>query len=447
MGSQKPVHTIVLDAGPIIKNDPSVSSLLQKADRLITVPSVLSEIKDPSARSRVQALLLPFLIIRAPSAEGLKIVTDFARKTGDLAVLSRPDIQVIALAYDIECERNGGDWRLRRTIGQKGMNALPPQKSDGAVPDLQEIAFNQRTEGEPLLGGQSDLTAAESSSTTDGQGKISDGARPPIQSYSQAVQTSSVLEAMNKLQITPSILPNTIIPNSKDPEAQSQSEALQNPSDSGSSDSDGWITPSNIKKHQARDMESATASFPEKSIIECATITTDFAMQNVLLQMNLNLLSPALQRVQKVKSWILRCHACFDTTKDMSKQFCTRCGNPTLTRVSCSVSQGGKFTIYLKKNMQWSHRGDRFSIPKLVPGAANGKVGSGKGGGKGGWGQELILSEDQKEYMRAMSGQNRRKEKDLMDEDYLPGILSGERKWAGGRPKIGGGRNVNSKKR
>ena len=97
--------------------------------------------------------------------------------------------------------------------------------------------------------------------------------------------------------------------------------------------------------------------------------------------------------------------------------------------------------------MQWNHRGDRFSIPKPVSGTSNGKVGQGKGGGKGGWGQELILAEDQKEYLRATNKTNARKETNLMDEDYLPGILTGDRRRAGGRPKIGVGRNVNSKKR
>ncbi len=101
----------------------------------------------------------------------------------------------------------------------------------------------------------------------------------------------------------------------------------------------------------------------------------------------------------------------------------------------------------MKKNIQWNHRGDRYSIPKPVPGTANGKVGKGKGGGKGGWGQNLILAEDQKEYQRAISGRSRKKETDLMDEDYLPGILTGERGRIGGRPKVGAGRNVNSKKR
>ncbi len=184
----------------------------------------------------------------------------------------------------------------------------------------------------------------------------------------------------------------------------------------------------------------------------------------MLLQIGLNLLSPSIQRVKTIRTYILRCHACFEKVKgtlsfliirciaktallDMNKQFCPRCGNSTLTRVSCSTNAKGEFKLHLKKNMQWNHRGDRYSIPKLVPGAANGKIGQSRGGGKGGWGQELILTEDQKEYQRAVTGRNRKKETDLMDEDYLPGILTGERGRAEGRPKVGAGRNVNSKKR
>ena len=170
--------------------------------------------------------------------------------------------------------------------------------------------------------------------------------------------------------------------------------------------------------------------------------------QNVLLQMNLNLLSTAtLQRIRHLKSFIKRCHACFFTTKDMTKQFCPRCGNDTLTRVSCTTEANGQFKMHLKKNMQWNNRGNRYSVPKPVAGNASGRWKG--GGGKGGWGTELVLSEDQKEYVRAMSEENRRarKERDLMDEDYLPGILSGERNRQGGRIRVGAGRNVNSRKR
>ena len=164
--------------------------------------------------------------------------------------------------------------------------------------------------------------------------------------------------------------------------------------------------------------------------------------------MNLNLLSTTtLQRIRHLKSFIMRCHACFLTTKDMNKQFCPRCGKDTLTRVSCTTDANGQFTMHLKKNMQWINRGNRFSVPKPVAGSASGKWKG--GGGQGGWGTELILAEDQKEYMRGTAdlARRQRKERDLMDQDYLPGILTGERTKQGGRMKVGAGRNVNAKKR
>lgn len=131
----------------------------------------------------------------------------------------------------------------------------------------------------------------------------------------------------------------------------------------------------------------------------------------------------------------------------MSKQFCPRCGGDTLTRVSCTTTANGQFQMHLKKNMQWNNRGNVFSIPKPTSGSANGKWKG--GGGKGGWGNDLILAEDQKEYVRATAEQNRqlRRERDLMDEDYLPGILTGERNKGTGHIRVGAGRNVNSRRR
>ena len=188
--------------------------------------------------------------------------------------------------------------------------------------------------------------------------------------------------------------------------------------------------------------DSAEAT-PQKKM-EVAVLTTDFAMQNVILQINLNLLSSSLLRIKNVRSVVLRCQACFLVCKEMGKQFCPRCGKPSLTRVSCSTTASGEFKLHLKKNFQYNSRGDRFSIPKAVHGSSNGRI---KGGGKGGWGNELILAEDQKEYERAITTEKRTKERNLMDEDYLPGILTGERNKSGGRIKVGAGRNVNSKKR
>lgn len=49
----------------------------------------------------------------------------------------------------------------------------------------------------------------------------------------------------------------------------------------------------------------------EQEPLPVACMTTDFAMQNVLLQMGLNLVGVEGRRIDKVKTWVLRCHACF----------------------------------------------------------------------------------------------------------------------------------------
>ena len=418
MASPKPVHTIVLDAGPMLRNDPSISSLLAKADRLVTVSSVISEIRDANARSRVDNTWRPFLEAETPNPQSVKIISDFARRTGDLAVLSRSDIEVLALAYELECEASGPS-QIRLVPGQK----IPAIRKTNTGDSTTEAnpSTNTSTESEMISTvRQEDLNQSE---------------------HHPASQVNEISETLNSLKLLDETSDEADRPSDLDPDDSSQSFP-----DLESSDSDGWITPSNIQKHQAKDQNTAIPLSGNKPV-QVATITSDFAMQNVLLSMNLTLLNTSLQRVRNIKTFILRCHACFEKTKDMTKQFCPRCGKPTLTRVSCSTNSKGEFKIHLKKNMQWNHRGDRYSIPKPVSGAANGKVGQGKGGGQGGWGQNLILTEDQKEYVRAIDGRGRRRQTDLMDDDYLPSILTGDRGRAGGRPRIGAGRNVNAKKR
>ena len=132
----KQVHSLVLDAGPILKNEPTVSTLLGQAEALYTVPSVIEEIRDAVARLRVETTLLPFLKLRTPRPASIKIISDFARKTGDYEVLSKADMQILALAYELECERNHGDWRLRSVPGQKRVNGAPPASLSEKTLDL-----------------------------------------------------------------------------------------------------------------------------------------------------------------------------------------------------------------------------------------------------------------------------------------------------------------------
>lgn len=442
----KQVHSLVLDAGPIIKNEPPISTLLSQAETLFTIPAVVEEIRDPVTRSRVETTLLPFLTLRSPRAASIKIITDFARRTGDLEVLSRPDIHLMALAYELECERNYGNWRLRSLPGQKRLNgsppaimsesivndrAVPPTEAMQATPELAVIPETRGAWGTTIPEPPSELTAASISQSLEAAHILpSNGAtQRPVPAISDVTRILAVEEQSETvIEVDPSV-----------------EEVQASESDADDDGEEGWITPSNLKKHQAKDANGSTQRQETPKTMQVAIITSDFAMQNVLLRMNLNLLSPSLQRIRQLKTWVLRCHACFDITKDMSRQFCSRCGKPTLLRTSCSTDQNGKFKVHLKKNMQWNTRGNVYSIPKPVAGTSNGKLVS--GGGKGGWGQGLILSEDQKEYVQAIAGVRRKKEKDLMDEDYLPSILTGERGGVGSRPKVGAGKSVNSRKR
>jgi RNA-binding protein NOB1 len=435
MATEKPIHTLVIDTGALIKNDPPISTLLASTERLITVPAIISEIKDAATRARVETTVKPFLELRSPNPASVKVVTDFARKTGDLSVLSRPDLLICALAYEVECERNGGDWRLRRVPGQKGLNGSPPKRNENG-----EIV----KEGEEATAGaeavDQEAKPAEDESTTE-------VVVPAIRTETTEVEssaTSVVAQTADEVTQIASNLESTSLEGQPEASSTTTSEPLQEEDAASDSGSDGWITPSNLKKKQAEDSSKSTKQTPEPATMQVATLTSDFAMQNVLLQMNLNLLSPSLTRVKYLKTYVLRCHACFTTSRDLSKQFCARCGQPALTRVSCSTSANGEFKLHLKKNMQWNSRGDRYSIPKPVHGSSNGRI---KGGGKGGWGHELILAEDQKEYAMKSTEEKRKKERGLMDEDYLPGILTGQRTNHAARIKVGAGRSVNSKKR
>lgn len=132
-----------------------------------------------------------------------------------------------------------------------------------------------------------------------------------------------------------------------------------------------------------------------------ACATTDFAMQNVLLQMNLILLSSESgMRIRRIKSWVIRCGACFhihaaddeftggtDAHLTMKRLFCSHCGSgDMMQRISASVDgKTGRLKLHFSKRKQGRHhsiRGTKFSLPK--PGTGNRYQG-----------RELLLREDQ----------------------------------------------------
>jgi RNA-binding protein NOB1 len=166
-------------------------------------------------------------------------------------------------------------------------------------------------------------------------------------------------------------------------------------------DGEGWISVENIKAVRAKGTESLFGArkgdgytgvslgeggregggVPPAPVVAC--VTTDFGMQNVLLQMGLRLLSIDGVAVTRVKQWARRCESCAKIVHDQERMFCPRCGNAYLSRVSISVdSVTGQLRVHLSK--LWRPRkGCKYSIPK----APKGKTGR--------WEGDLLLREDQ----------------------------------------------------
>ncbi|KAM0744603.1 hypothetical protein ACQRIT_001092 [Beauveria bassiana] len=427
--TSKPIHSLVLDTGPLIKNDPTVSALLAQAEQLYILPSVVPEIRDAATRTRVETQLLPFVTVRAPHPRSLGIIREFARKTGDLGVLSKPDIEVLALGYELECERNGGDWRLRSSPDQKQVNGKPPQRTSEAVETSVVGSAVEKTEGAVEPATEAPVEALEKLNLAHAAETEEDAANtdvsPKVDAKDQAEETTPAKDEVPA--------ENVVIEEDED---EDDGEA--------SDDDGGWITPSNVKKHKGQDNGSTPSKSPQRTL-QAAVLTSDFAMQNVALRMNLNLVTPTFARITQLKTWVLRCHGCFKVTKDMERQFCPSCGQPTLIRTSCSTDEQGNFRLHMKKGFQWNNRGNVYSVPKPVHGSPHGRLAK-HAGGQNNWGAGLLLAEDQKEYVKAADAQKRQKKKDLMDDEFLPGILTGDRS-GGGKIRVGAGRAINSRRR
>ncbi|GFS29553.1 RNA-binding NOB1-like protein [Actinidia rufa] len=100
-------------------------------------------------------------------------------------------------------------------------------------------------------------------------------------------------------------------------------------------------------------------SLSESSV---ACVTSDFAMQNVLLQMGLRLLAPGGMQIRQLHRWILKCHACFKVTTEIGRIFCPSCGNGgTLRKVAVTVGENG--IVLTARRPRVSLRGTQFSLP------------------------------------------------------------------------------------
>ncbi|CAI0476328.1 unnamed protein product [Linum tenue] len=137
--STKGISVAVIDANAVIEGGERLHHL---ADKFVTVPEVLDEIRDPVSRHRLA--LIPFTIdSMEPTPEALNKVVKFAKATGDLQTLSDVDLKLIALTYSLEGQIHGTQ-HLRDApppIHTVNVKRLPEKEMPGwgsNVPNLKE---------------------------------------------------------------------------------------------------------------------------------------------------------------------------------------------------------------------------------------------------------------------------------------------------------------------
>ena len=152
-----------------------------------------------------------------------------------------------------------------------------------------------------------------------------------------------------------------------------------------------------------------------------SSVTADYAMQNVILQMNMKLLTPDGMRITNLRRWVLRCHACQEVTRNTERVFCPKCGNASLNKVEHTVTADGveQFGVRRKHVL----KGTRFTLP--MP----------KGGRRE---KAPILREDQLIGMRAR--RNKDADVDVFAAEY------NEESFAGGRAVNAGAAHLYAQK-
>ncbi|CAL4060566.1 unnamed protein product [Meganyctiphanes norvegica] len=129
-------------------------------------------------------------------------------------------------------------------------------------------------------------------------------------------------------------------------------------------DDDGWITPSNVAKHKKQKKIESVKPEELDEIVDVACITADFAMQNVLKHIGLNVMGVNGKIIHQLRTYILRCHACYKTTSLMDKVFCPKCGNKTLKKVSVTLNPDGTQHIWVNTKRAINTKGMKYSLPR-----------------------------------------------------------------------------------
>ena len=236
------VTHLILDTGAFISGQ--VLTTYGPHCTYITLPAVKAELRDPVSQHRFSTFPFP-LTLRTPPAEAIAAVSAFAAQTGDRRSLSAVDVSVLAMAWQVEREVNGGRWLKEKVEG----------RNEQAIEAI--LASRGQTTTIAADGKQTQLEEDSEQLDDDLDQEDDDAGQDDAQdSEGEWEQPTAAAAAETKA------------------DSSQWQEQKESPTDD---DGEGrWITPDNL--HQQADL-SAQRPLASDHPSSVATITTDYAMQ------------------------------------------------------------------------------------------------------------------------------------------------------------------------
>ncbi|XP_045500935.1 RNA-binding protein NOB1 [Colias croceus] len=388
----KLIKHLVVDTTAFIKAE----NLQNIAENIYTVQEVVDEITND--RQRRKLVVLPYdLKVKDVFTESIKFITEFSKKTGDYTSLSATDIKVMALTYQMEKELVGIEHlktepTMQKTVKVTGLAGYNAGTDDKSKNEKAEETTTNIEKSDTIVADAIDDSSIPTNDTAEENKEDDDEDKKLADEIAEQIKNMELRDDNEAADLIVKV-----------EESDQESEEYESESDDDDDD-DGseWITPSNLKEKK-KEIEFGEC---EEKNVDVACITSDFAMQNVLKQIGLNVTAVDGRIIRYLRTFIFRCTTCFKTTSVMTKLFCPKCGHATLKKVSVSVDDDGNQHIHINGRKPLTARGKRFSLPTPRGGQHF---------------QYPILTEDQHIHKRFASKLARNKT-NALDPDYIAGF-------------------------
>uniref|UniRef100_A0A8C2KCQ1 NIN1 (RPN12) binding protein 1 homolog n=1 Tax=Cyprinus carpio TaxID=7962 RepID=A0A8C2KCQ1_CYPCA len=240
--------------------------------------------------------------------------TEFSKMTGDYPSLSATDIKVLALTYQLETA-NVGNEHLKKEPEEKAPSMQHTETPDG----IAGFHFPSKSSNNP--------NPVVHSPPTTNDFQFWRRLLPSIETDLLELLAADAITDTDQLESV-DLSADSQLAASEDRDGSNEDQHEED--EENSDDGGGWITPSNIKQVQ---MDAGNWG-----------LTAD--IRNVLIQIGLHVLSVNGMLIKYTRSYILRCHACFNINEDGTMQMHfsrnPKVLNPKGKRYSLPLPQGGK---------------------------------------------------------------------------------------------------------